>query len=219
MMKLIIFDYDGLLVESESIAFIAEEKILLHYGKPLTKELFDKYLGYSVRDTLKGYIEHYSLPLTVDSFYKERERTMSSLLKTDLKLKMGAKNLLRYLKKKHIDTVIASSGERGYVENGLRNLGVEKFFKNITCVSEVKRGKPHPDLFIRALHKNSTRAEDAIVLEDAISGITAAKSAGIFCIAIPPKDMDIQGHLIADIIVDNLDKVKNLFERLELFKR
>ena len=113
--------------------------------------------------------------------------------------------------------VIGSSGERSYIETGVKILGVEKYFKNITCVSEVKRGKPNPDLFLEALRKNNTKAEKAIVIEDAISGIKAAKAANIFCIAIPPLNMDIQDHRIADLIVDNLEKVKDVFEKFHIF--
>jgi len=217
MIKLVIFDYDGLLVESESIAFIAEEKILRRYGKPLSKELFEKYLGYSVKDTLAGYISHYKLPIMLQEFYKEREQVIFSLLESDLKLKAGANVLLTYLRKKHVDVAIGSSGERNYIETGLKKLGIQHYFKNITCVSEVKRGKPFPDLFQEALHKNATRPEEAIVLEDAVSGIIAAKKANIFCITVPSQTMDIQDYRIADIIVDDLEKIKNLFERLSIF--
>jgi len=217
MVKLIIFDYDGLLVESEKLAFCAEEKILHKYGKPLTKDLFDKYLGYSVIDTLKGYIEYHNLSISIDDFYAQREVMINTSLETDLILKHGAKILLDYLHKKRIITVIGSSGERSYIETGLKILGVEKYFKNITCVSEVKRGKPNPDLFLEALRKNNTKAEEAIVLEDTISGIKAAKAANIFCITVPPLDMNIQGHRIADIVVDNLGKVKDIFENFQTF--
>lgn len=217
MIKLVIFDYDGLLVESEKLAFWAEEKILRRYGKSLTKALFDKYLGYSVIDTLKGYIEYYNLSISIDDFYTQRGVMISTFLKTDLILKPGAKILLDYLHKKKVIMVIGSSGERSYIETGLKILGVEKYFKNITCVSQVKRGKPNPDLFLEALRKNNTKAEESIVLEDAISGIKAAKAANIFCITVPPLDMDIQGHRIADIVVDNLEKVKNIFQKFHIF--
>lgn len=217
MIKLVIFDYDGLLVESETIAFIAEEKILQRCGKPLSKELFEKYLGYSVRDTLDGYISYHKLPITTQAFYDEREQMIFSLLETDLVLKPGAIILLDYLRKKKIDTVIGSSGERNYIEAGLKKFGIQHYFKNITCVSEVKRGKPYPDLFLEALCKNNTQPKEAIVLEDTISGITAAKKAKIFCITVPPKTMDIQGHRIADIIADDLGRVKDIFERLRIF--
>ena len=217
MIKLIIFDYDGLLVESEKLAFWAEEKILRRHGKQLTKDLFDKYLGYSVIDTLKGYIEYYNLSVSIDDFYAQREAMINTLLKTNLILKPGAKILLDYLHKKRVIMVIGSSGERSYIEIGLRILDVEKYFKNITCVSEVKRGKPNPDLFLEALRKNNTKAEEAIVLEDAISGIKAAKAANIFCITVPPLDMGIQNHRIADLIVDNLEKVKDMSEKFHIF--
>ena len=217
MIKLIIFDYDGLLVESEKLAFCAEEKILRKYGKPLTKDLFDKYLGYSVIDTLKAYDEYHNLSISIDDFYAQREAMINTLLEKDLILKPGAKILLDYLHKKKITMVIGSSGERSYIETGLKILDVKKYFKNITCVSEVKRGKPNPDLFLEALRKNHTKAEGAIVLEDAISGIKAAKSANIFCITVPPLDINIQGHRIADIVVDNLEKVKDMFENFQTF--
>lgn len=82
----------------------------------------------------------------------------------------------------------------------------------------MKRGKPYPDLFLEALRKNNTSPVNAIVLEDAISGITAAKKANIFCITVPPKTMGIQGHRVADVIADDLEKVKDMFEKFRIFE-
>lgn len=212
MLKLVIFDYDGLLVASEKLAYIAEGKVLAEYGKPLTKELFDKYLGFSVRDTLKGYIDYYKVPITPEEFYTKREVMINKLLDSDLKLMPGALQLLQYLKSKNIDMAIASSGEINYIQAGLKRLNIKDYFKNITSISEVKRGKPYPDLFLKVLRKNIVKSSEAIVLEDSVAGIQSAKNAGIFCIAVPPRKVNIQHHRIADIIVDHLGKVKNLLD-------
>lgn len=216
MIKLIIFDYDGLLVESEAITFLAEEKIIYQHGKILTKELFNKYLGYSVAETLQGYLRYYGLSLTLNEFIEQRNIAINSLLPSHLVLKPGAKILLDYLKNKDIDMVIGSSGERSYIETGLQILDIAEYFKNITSVNEVSKGKPQPDIFLEALKKNNTNSENAIVLEDAISGVRAAKAASIFCIAIPSSNIDIQAYRIANIIVDNLENVKELLDKLQI---
>lgn len=214
MFKLIIFDYDGLLVDSERLAYIAEEKILIRYGKTLSKGLFNKYLGYSVADTLKGYIDNYKIPVSLDKLYKERKEILRNLLKSHLKLMPGAKILLNFLKNKKIDMVIASSSKRKHIELGLKKLKASHYFRNITCVSEVKKGKPHPDLFLKALKKNNAKPGEAIVFEDSIAGIKAAKSAGIFCITIPPRNIDISEYsLVADLVLDNLAKAKEILEK------
>ncbi|HRN69857.1 MAG TPA: HAD family phosphatase [Candidatus Woesebacteria bacterium] len=219
MIKLIIFDYDGLLVESEIIAFLAEEKILKQHGKILTKKLFNNYLGYSVRETIQGYIKYYDLSINLNEFILQRDEVINSLLSSHLSLKPGAKLLLNYLKDKNISMAIGSSGKRSYIEKGLAILGISDYFNNITSIDEVVRGKPHPDIFLKVLNKNHVESRDAIVLEDAVSGIQAAQDAHIFCIAIASSSIDIQEYRIADLIVDNLQKVKELLDQLQIIKK
>jgi len=212
MLKLVIFDYDGLLVESEHIAYKAEKAILEKYHRKLTKELFIRYLGFSVRDTIKGYIAQLNMPISAEDFLKERNAYLDLFLESELRLKPGANDLLKYFKQKNIKSVIASSGTIEYIEKGLDVLKIRPFFINITSVSEVDRGKPQPDLFLKALEKNNTNANEAIVLEDAISGITAAKVAKIFCVAVPPVGVDLQAYHIADLVLGSLAEIIPLYE-------
>lgn len=213
MIKLIIFDYDGLLVDSEKIAFIAEKKILKEYGNNLTKKIFNKYLGYSVRETLLEYIKNFNLKTSYEKLNQKREKIIDKLIETEIKLMPGAKNLLKYIKSINIPMVIASSGEIDYLKKGLRQLGIIDYFQNITSVGEVKRGKPHPDLFLKALSKNHIKANEAVVLEDSLSGVTSAKKAKIFCIAVPNKNMDIKKYKTADIVLRSLSELKNMLEK------
>lgn len=212
MLKLAIFDYDGLLVDSERLAFLAEKKVLADLGKILTKRIFDRYIGYSVADTLEVYIASFKLIISAKDLYTQREKILAGLLKSELKLMPDATSLLDYFQNKKIDMVIASSGERDYIESGLKQLKIIHFFKNITCVSEVKNGKPKPDLFLEALRKNKVKASDAIVFEDSLSGIKAARDARIFCIAVPSQDRNIYDYSQANLIFDNLAKAISFFE-------
>lgn len=211
--KLIIFDYDGLLVESEKLAFWAEEKIIAKHGKILTKKLFDTYIGYSVSDTLKGYIAYFRLPVSVEELYKEREAIMVHLLETKLQLMPGVLPVLKYFDNKGIDMVVASSGERDYIEQGLKKLNIARFFKNITSVSEVKNGKPNPDLFLEALRKNGVKSDEAIVFEDSLSGVKAAKAAKIFSIAVPPKNKYMRQYRQANLTVNNIKLAIDFFKK------
>lgn len=216
MIKLIIFDYDGLLVESEKLAFLAEEKILDKYGKILTNNLFYNYVGYSVSDTLKGYIAYFKLSVSVEELYNQREALMAHLLKTKLQLMPGVLSVLKHFDNKGIDMVVASSGERNYIKVGLKKLGISHFFKNITSVSEVKNGKPNPDLFLESLRKNGVGPHEAIVFEDSLSGVKAAKTADIFCIAVPPKNKDKSQYHQADVIINNIELAIDFFEKGKL---
>lgn len=213
--KLVVFDYDGLLVESEKLAFLAEKKIIAKYGKTLTMNLFDRYIGYSVNDTLKGYITYFRLPVAVEELYKEREIIIAHLLKTRLRLMPGVLPVLKYFNNRNIDMVIASSGEHNYIKDGLEKLNIAHFFKNITSVSEVRNGKPNPDLFLEALKKNNVKPREAIVFEDSLSGVKAAKTANIFCIAVPPKNRDISQYREANLAINNIKLIINFFGKVD----
>lgn len=184
MKKIFIFDYDGLLVDSEKLALKAETQMLAELGATLNEDGFGKYLGMPVRDVIEAYKRDFGLQDDVQEMVDRRATLINSLLDT-LELMPGASELLNYLKQRDWTLAIASSGKREYILRGLRKFQLEDFFQEIVTVDDVTRGKPHPDLVLETLKRVQAAAHDAMMAEDAPNGIAAANAARVFSIAIP----------------------------------
>ena len=124
----------------------------------------------------------------------------------DLRLFPGVLDLLKLLKEHGIAAAVGSSAPLENVNVILNGLKIENYFQAVVFGLEVKEGKPNPEVFLTAARKLGAEPSDCIVLEDAIAGVTAAKKAGMACIAVT--NTHAAGALIgADLIVDSLEKV------------
>lgn len=211
-MKLVIFDHDGLMVNSEEVVFTAIRDIFKEYNQNYTWEYFSQHIGMSVVESLQIFYKDFPIPITFEDFYALRNERVTKYIEKHLQIMDGLIPLLNYIDKLRIPMAIATSGKKDYITKNLDKFGITKYFSTIVTIDEVKRGKPHPDLILKALEKAKVKAEDAIMLEDAPHGIEASYNAKVFSIAIPTKGMDYNRFIKANIIVNDLYQVINLFK-------
>lgn len=207
MLKLVIFDFDGLMVNTEEVVYAAITELLKTYDVEFRWEHFAKYIGLPVDDALSGFMEDLSLPLSFDQFVVQRNTIVERFLEEKLTGMPGLEDVLTLLRKSRIRMAIATSGKRQYVMKYLRKLHIDSYFESIVSIDDVKRGKPHPDLVLKALDVMNCRAEDAIMLEDAPHGIEAARRAGVFTIAVPQPRIDMNQYRHAGCICSSLADV------------
>lgn len=209
--RLAIFDFDGLMVNSEQVIYDALKKLFDKYRKNLTWDYFARHIGTPVDISLPQFHKDYSLPMLYDNFLIERNKVIKKAIESDLRLMPGLIPLLHYLKERSFKLSIATSAKRKYLENILTKYNIEHYFKYIVTIEEVKRGKPHPDLFLAALTQSNVSSQDAFILEDSPSGIQAAKEAGVMSIAIPTPGVDLSHFSEATFIIESLESlVKSL---------
>jgi HAD superfamily hydrolase (TIGR01509 family) len=218
VLKLIIFDHDGLMVNSEEIIFKAIRDIFKKYHQNYTWEYFIQHIGMSVTESLQIFYKDFSIPITFEEFYKLRNEKVSKYLEKHLQVMGGLIPLLNYFQKLNIPMAIATSGKKDYIIKNLKKFGILKYFKIITTIDEVKKGKPHPDLILKTLKKAKLKPENAILLEDSPNGIQAAYNAKVFSIAVPTKGVDYNRFTKANIITQNLTQVLNLFKFTNLLE-
>lgn len=188
MIKALIFDFDGLMVNSEPLHSATEKSLIEKYGGKFTKEIFEKTLGKSVADTLSFYKEIFNLRPSLRSLVNEHDRIFIALVDKELTIMDGVYSLLSLLKKHHIKYCIASSGKLNYIKKALKKFNLLDDFKNkITSIEMVKRGKPAPDLFLHAAQQLKENPKNCLVMEDAESGIKAGLNANMYCIYVNKK--------------------------------
>lgn len=209
MKQAVIFDLDGLLINSEIISFKIYQDLTAKYHQHISmEEYIHDYSGKTEIINIQALIGTKGLPISVEEglmFVKEKEK---EYFQQGVALKPGAEKLLRYLKQNRYKTVLASSSTRERALEVLRQNGIETFFDAMVFGTEVKRGKPHPDIFIKACEYAGKAPSDSLVLEDSEAGIQAAYSAGIDVICIP--DMKMPGaefHKMTAAVMDSLEDV------------
>ncbi len=181
----VIFDLDGLLINSE-ISWAEADKILLgKRGHTPTEELFTKRLGTGNKRTLEIYKEEFGMEDDVDKMTGERMELFYECLEKSLSLMDGAHDLITELFRKDKKLAIATSGShRDKIEMILQRLKIDKFFPVVVTGQDVRQNKPAPDIFLLASNKLKSLPEECLVLEDAPNGVIAGKAAGMMVYAV-----------------------------------
>jgi HAD superfamily hydrolase (TIGR01509 family) len=203
--RAVVFDLDGLLVDSEPVQIEAWERFLARYGKTLDPSLLHRMFGLRIWDSSRLLIDELQLPLSVEEVVRERDALFFELLPGRLREMPSASATVRALAARGFPLALATSGHRRYVDVVLHELGIEGEFAAEVTGDMVEHGKPAPDIYLLAadfLHIDPARC---LALEDAPLGIASAKDAGMICLAIPNEmTRDLAGFERADAVLDSL---------------
>lgn len=166
MKRAVIFDLDGLLIDSEVVSHQLMDELLRQYGYSLTKAEYARiYSGKTGIGNMTHMIETYHLPLTVAEGMAWEAKHEAELLPT-VRLKPGGAALLAWLKARGVTVVLATSSKRDRAVDILTRLGVVQYFDDMVFGTEIERGKPYPDIFLKAAEKAHAAPADCLVLED-----------------------------------------------------
>jgi HAD superfamily hydrolase (TIGR01509 family) len=178
--RLIIFDSDGVLVDSEPIASRVLAGALSEIGYPTTaREAIERYTGISLASVLAKIEATWGRPLPADFAATLRQRDIAAF-EAELRPIQGVTETLEELDRRGVAKCIASSGSPAKLKVTLGVSGLARAFEpHIFSATMVGRGKPAPDLFLLAATRMGARPQDCIVIEDSVAGITAARAAGM----------------------------------------
>jgi HAD superfamily hydrolase (TIGR01509 family) len=185
-MEALIFDFDGLILDTEVSELQAWREIYAEYNTELPLEQWATGIGggvdaFDVFAHLEAQVGH---PVPREEIATRRRKRRLELLAAEVLLP-GIESYLHDAKRMGIKVGLASSSSRAWVAGHLSRLGILEQFDYIKCGDEVAQKKPDPELYLSALAGLGARAEHAIALEDSPNGVLAAQRAGIFCVAIP----------------------------------
>ncbi|HQQ73560.1 MAG TPA: HAD family phosphatase [Pseudomonadales bacterium] len=180
MKPLIIFDCDGVLVDSESIASAVFSEHLIKAGFSLTpQQCFERFTGLSL-DSCRALIEMESATRLPEEFFPQLQRDTLVRFSRQLEPVRGVTEVLDFLLEQRWSFCVASSGSYEKMATTLKKTGLQKYFTNrIFSASDVQRGKPAPDLFLHAARMQGYCPAHCIVIEDSAPGVLAALAAGM----------------------------------------
>ena len=177
MIKNIIFDFDGVIVDSEVLASKAFSKYFSKFDKSIHEEQFYKYAGKKTVEVIDLLSSKYKIE-NKEKFTNEIFAIVSEVYSKNLKLVDGAKD---YISKSDRNHFIGSNSNKDRILDGLKLVGLDKFFLSdqVYSFDMVKRPKPDPDIYLKVLNDNSLNREESVIIEDSGVGVEAATAAGV----------------------------------------
>lgn len=184
--KSIIFDLDGLLINSEIVSFNIYQELLASHDHTFTLENYaQNYSGRAGILNMENIIREFDLPLTVEKGMTHTDTIEARHVENGIDLMDGALKLLDYLRDNHYEISLASSSTRDRAFTILKQNNIFNYFSHFTFGPEIENGKPAPDIFLIACEKTGVSKHESLVLEDSDSGIQAALSADIPVVSVP----------------------------------
>jgi len=223
MLKAVIFDFDGVITDSEVLHLRAFNQSLVPYDIEIsTKDYYTNYLGFSDFDCYKVLIDNDLLKIDetqIDGIIKEKSKIFEELTKTEGRTIEGVQEFLQMLKQNNIPMAICSGSLLVEIEIMLDESGLRHYFAEIVSAEQVKKGKPHPEGFLLSLKKLNQKchppiaANECVVIEDSHWGLQAGRDAGMHTIAVT-NSYDAEQLTIAEKIVSHLNEltINNLQE-------
>lgn len=182
MLKAVIFDMDGVIIDSEPDHARAALEVFGRHNVDVDISYCKGFIGSSTKSMCEDAIGRFGIAVTADELLAEMNRAKKELvLKEGYKIIEGVKELVQKLYKAGIKLAVASSSSPVEIEDTVKALGIKKYFDKLVSSSSVENPKPAPDTFQLALSKLGVSAKETIVIEDSGYGVEAAKAAGIAC--------------------------------------
>lgn len=219
-MEAVIFDMDGVLIDSEPLHFEVDQLVLRKLNIQEGKSYLEKFVGYTNPAMWQIIKEEFSIESTIEELIElQMTVKLSHLEQSNYEAIEGIKELLEELKSFKVPIAIASSSPRIFIESVIKKIHIVEYFQNWISGEEVPKSKPEPDVFLKAAELLNVNPERCVVIEDSKSGTIAAKSAGMTCIGYKNVNSGNQDLSRADLVVDRISEIsykrmKELFDQL-----
>lgn len=218
MLKAVIFDYDGVLIDSHGmINKLFTQVVNKELGLDLTEKDFARFPGLRFDKRVKIVAEEKKLDIPYENIHQAIEKGRLEYYTNTIeyiRLYDGAKRLLDELKEAGIKIGLGSNGSKRTIEKSLSILEIKDYFSSIVAFDDVLHPKPAPDMFLKNAENMYAEPQECIVIEDSAEGIEAAKIAGMTAVAVSTtepeerlKEADLVVMTINDLIVEKLKKL------------
>ena len=207
-MKAVIFDMDGVLVDSQPYHFKADIDTMAEYGVIIDQKFYEAFAGTLTSDRMRILKDLFKLDIPVEEMVKKREDMILEIMaREDIKPVSGIPEFLKSIKNRGLKTAVASSSGYDLIGLILSRLGISEYFDSITSGNDVKRGKPSPDIFLLAAERIGAEPSECLVVEDSENGVRAAKAAGMTALGYVNPTSGNQCLDMADAVTDDFRKV------------
>ena len=218
MIDTLVFDFDGVIIDTEVPTFTAWQEVFESFGQSVDRALWSEIIGGGQKlfDTM-AYLESIVGPLPDREAVRRRKNERADKMIAESPILPGVLEYLADARRLGLRLAVASSSSRDWVEGHLAERGLLEYFAAIVTRDDVSRVKPDPALYATAVERVGSGPASAFAIEDSFNGVTSAKRAGLLCVAVPngmTRDMDFDQ---ADVRLGSLAEMpfEALLDRLE----
>ena len=204
--KAVIFDLDGTLVDSEPNYSEADNKTLAEYGiVELSAEMKRKYVGIGTKEMMEDIKKMYDINETIENLVSKKNKYYLEIAKENTPVFPEMHKFLQFLKSNNYPLALASGSSPEIIETVLSITKLKEYFDVVLSAEQVEKGKPAPDVFLEAAKQLGVPFKNCLVIEDSKPGVEAAKSASMYCIALPymMKESPNDSFIMADLLFKN----------------
>ena len=219
MIQALVFDLDGLIIDTEGPEFRAWQELYQENGGELSFDIFARMIGTRSDFDLVGHLVEHSGHQLDRTACLERVRMRCDELLRHQTLLPGVEDYLHEGKQMGLKLGVASSSSRAWVTRHLTRLRIDEYFDCIRCWGDGERAKPEPDLYRAVLEDFQVKPEEAVAFEDSPNGILAAKRAGLRCVAVPNPLTAKLDLSLADLSLQSLSDIGLAELLVELMER
>lgn len=208
MLKGVIFDMDGVIINSEPQHYEAYVMFCAEYGVEFPYEEYKGFIGSTHAKVCKYMKEHFEIPVTEEEKQKKLGEYREYLIKTKGYEEIpGIKELIQNLYQNGMKLAIASSSPEKEIKKVVESLGIASYFTKLVSGEKVPHPKPAPDVFLKAVKELELSTEECIIIEDSGNGVKAAKAAGVPVIGFYNPDSGEQDLSKASMIVEGFEEI------------
>lgn len=218
MINTVIFDMDGVIVNTEPIHELSFKKHFKNIGLNISQEEYETFRGLSTKNLYQNLKQKYGLKQGIEELVQQKRDIFNKIFQEDEELDLlpGVRNLIEDLYRNNFQVILATSSARVTLTKVLDRFRLFPYFKHIVSGEDFPKSKPDPAIFLEAVRLSGQPKENCIVIEDSTNGVIAANKAGILCVgyqsdASGNQDLSTANLIINDFSMLNSNNIDSIF--------
>lgn len=209
MLQTVIFDMDGVIVDTEPVHNYAYYQHFKELGIEVSSEMYASFTGNSTKNVFQKIKDYFGVAEDIPTLVEKKRSLFNDAFDTkdDLFLLEGVEELIKQLYQNGIQLILASSSSKVTINRVFNRFKLHTYFSHIVSGEDFPQSKPNPDIFLEAVRLSKSNKENCIVIEDSTNGIKAANAAGIFCVGYRSVNSKKQDYSLANLVIDRFEEL------------